>query len=244
MILRNTLVEGLDYIETFALVAKMVTACTLLSADATRKWEIHQMDVHNAFLHGDLQGEVYMKLPPDFSKRYEGKVCKLQKSLHGLKQAPPCWFTKLTGALNQCSFCQSYSNYSLFIYSSTSIFLCVLLYMDDQIITGNNFPALQKVKANLSTSFHMKNLGPLKYFLGIEVARSKKSIYLYQHKYVLDILFDDGFLGAKPLTFPIEHNHLLGKAKGSLLPNLESYQRLVGRLIYLTFTQPNLAYLV
>lgn len=97
VILRNTQVEGLNYTNTFALVAKMATFHTVLSVVAAGNWEIHQIDVHNPFLHGDLQDEVYMKFPIGFSKGHEGKVYKFQKSLYGLKQAPRCWFGKLTG---------------------------------------------------------------------------------------------------------------------------------------------------
>lgn len=88
VILGNNQVEGLDYKETFAPVAKMVTVRTVLSVAAAKKWEMHQMDVHNAFLHGDLAEEVYMKMPPGFRTSQSTKVCHLQKSLYGLRQAP------------------------------------------------------------------------------------------------------------------------------------------------------------
>lgn len=84
--------------------------------------------------------------------------------------------------------------------------------------------------------FHMKDLGSLKYFLGVEVAQSNEGIYLCQRKYVLDILSDSNFLGAKPLSFPMEQNHNLGKVKGSLVSQPNSYRHLMGRLIYLTIT--------
>lgn len=140
-LVRNTHVEGLDFLETFAPVAKIVTIRTLLYV-AARKWKVHKMDVHNAFLHRDLQEEVYIKLPPGFSHGNEGKVCCRQKSLYGLKQESRCWFAKLTSALKQRSFQLLYSDYSLFIYSVADIFLCVLVYVADFIIMGNNLHAL------------------------------------------------------------------------------------------------------
>lgn len=96
--------HGSDYIETFAPVAKMNTVRFLLALAAAQRWELHQMDVHNAFLHGDLEEEIYMKLPPGFQTDDPSKVCKLQKSLYGLKQAPRCWFAKLSKALLDFGF--------------------------------------------------------------------------------------------------------------------------------------------
>lgn len=122
--------KGWITMRLFAPVAKMVTIQILLSVVATRKQEIHQIDVQNAFVHGDLQEQVYMKLPPGFSKGQKGKVCRLQKSLYMHKQASHCWFAKLTSTLKQCSFCQS-CYYSLFTYSLGKIFICVLVCVDD-----------------------------------------------------------------------------------------------------------------
>ncbi|KAL4387508.1 hypothetical protein GQ457_09G027200 [Hibiscus cannabinus] len=129
LILGNNQVEGLDYNETFAPVAKMVTIRTFLSVAAAKNWELRQMDVHNAFLHGDLEEEVYMKLPPGFSSESSDMVCRLRKSLYGLKQAPRCWFAKLAGALKRYGFSQSYSDYSLFTLQRDSFQLNVLVLL-------------------------------------------------------------------------------------------------------------------
>lgn len=134
------------------------------------------MDVHNAFLHGDLHEEVHIKLPPSFSTGHEGKVCRPRKSLYGLKQALRLLFTKLTGALNSADFI-GLILIILYSYIFPASFFCVLVYVDDPIITRNDPPSLQKIKTQLRTYFHMKDLGLLKYFLQIKVTRTKQDIY-------------------------------------------------------------------
>ncbi|KAL2901568.1 Retrovirus-related Pol polyprotein from transposon RE1 [Bienertia sinuspersici] len=244
VILGNHQVEGIDYTETFAPVAKMVTVRTFLAVAAARRWELHQMDVHNAFLHGDLDEEVYMKPPPGFHTGQPGMVCKLRKSLYGLKQAPRCWFAKLASSLKSYGFQQSYSDYSLFTFNRDGVSLHVLVYVDDLIISGNSSTAINDFKVYLGECFHMKDLGKLQYFLGIEVARNSDGILLCQRKYALDIISETGLLGAKPAFFPMEQHHSLGRATGALLDDPGPYRRLVGRLIYLCFTRPDLTYAV
>ncbi|WKA11474.1 hypothetical protein VitviT2T_028969 [Vitis vinifera] len=244
VVLGNHQEAGIDYHETFSPVAKMTTVRAFLAIAASKNWELHQMDVHNAFLHGDLEEEVYMKLPPGFERSDPNLVCRLRKSLYRLKQAPRCWFAKLVMAIKGYGFLQSYSDYSLFTYTKGNVQINVLVYVDDLIISGNDSAALKTFKAYLSDCFKMKDLGVLKYFLGIEVARSSAGLFLCQRKYTLDIVSEAGLLGAKPCGFPIEHNHRLGLANGELLSNPESYRRLVGRLIYLAVTRPDLAYSV
>ncbi|KAH9681835.1 retrovirus-related pol polyprotein from transposon RE1 [Citrus sinensis] len=244
VILGNKQVEGIDYTETFAPVAKLVTVRTFLAVAAARNWELHQMDVHNAFLHGELNEEVYMRLPPGFTSNESGMVCRLRKSLYGLKQAPRCWFAKLAAALKTYGFAQLSSDYSLFTLHRDNIHLLVLVYVDDIIVSGNNNEAIRVFKMYLSDCFYMKDLGPLKYFLGIEVARNPTGIFLSQRKYVLDIISEAGLLGAKPAPFPLEPNHQLALAKGLYFSDPAKYRRLVGRFIYLSATRPELSYSV
>ncbi|XP_021804165.1 uncharacterized protein LOC110748497, partial [Prunus avium] len=112
------------------------------------------------------------------------------------------------------------------------------------IITGNDKHEISQLQDYLATEFEMKNLGELKYFLGIEVARSQKGIFLSQRKYVLDLLTDIGMLDCKPVDTPIVQNHYLGEHPDQVPTNKERYQRLVGRLIYLSYTRPDIAYAV
>jgi len=138
VILGNHQVEGVDYSKTFAPMAKMVTVRVLLAVAAAKNWEVQQMDGHNAFLHSDLNEEVYMKLPLGFQVATQGKVCRLRKSLYGLKQAPRCWFAKLLSALQNYSLQQSYSNYSLFTLQKGATKLNALVYVDNLINFGSH----------------------------------------------------------------------------------------------------------
>ncbi|CAL8115735.1 unnamed protein product [Prunus armeniaca] len=239
-----TQTEGLDYYETFAPVAKLVTVRCLLAVAAHRDWPLHQLDVQNAFLHGDLEEEVYMVPPPGMRRQGENLVCRLRKSLYGLKQASRQWFSKFTHAIQQAGFRQSKADYSLFTRINGPSITVVLIYVDDMIITGNDPAAIQHLKDFLHHTFRIKDLGLLKYFLGIEVARSKSGVSISQRKYVLDILDDVGYFGAKPVEFPMEQDLKLQPMVGDLLKDPTQYRRIVGRLIYLTITRPDISFSV
>uniref|UniRef100_A0A2N9F095 Reverse transcriptase Ty1/copia-type domain-containing protein n=1 Tax=Fagus sylvatica TaxID=28930 RepID=A0A2N9F095_FAGSY len=216
----------------------------LLAVAAAQQWIIHQLDVNNAFLHGDLDEEVYMTPPPGYCPKGETRVCRLRKSLYGLKQASRNWFFKLTTVLLDAGFTQSQADHSLFTLVSTSSITIVLVYVDDILVAGNDLSQIETFKHALSTNFKTKDLGPLKYFLGLEVARSPKGIFLNQRKYALDILNDSGQLGARTASFPMEQNLKLTNQDGALLSDPSTYRRLVGRLIYLTITRPDIVFAV
>jgi hypothetical protein len=239
-----TQIEGLDYHDTFAPVAKLATVRCVLAVAAARHWSLHQLDVHNAFLHGDLDEEVYMTLPPGFCKKGENRVCRLNKSLYGLKQASRNWFSKFSSVLIAAGFHQSPADHSLFTKSQGSSFTIVLVYVDDILVAGNNLDSIGKLKDFLAQKFRIKDLGTLKYFLALEVARSPTGIFLNQRKYAMDILNDSGHLGARPATFPMEQNLKLTNEEGTVLSDPSPYRRLVGRLIYLTITRPDIVYSV
>ncbi|CAM8937311.1 unnamed protein product [Rhodiola kirilowii] len=241
-----TQVEGLDYQDTFAPVAKMTSVRCLLAVAASRNWTIYQLDVNNAFLHGTLDEEVYMKLPPGFyhKEKSKGQVCRLLKSLYGLKQASRQWFAKFSESLLAFGFHRSLNDYSLFTLERGSDFILLLVYVDDVILTGTSQLLIDEIKSYIHQLFKIKDLGVLKYFLGLEVARSHDGIFLHQRKYALELLESSNLIDCKPVKTPMELKHRLSLSQAPLLDDPMVYRKLVGKLIYLTITRPDLAYAV
>ncbi|XP_059436891.1 uncharacterized mitochondrial protein AtMg00810-like [Corylus avellana] len=196
------------------------------------------------FLHGDLDEEVYMSMPPRFGTKGETKVCRLTKSLYGLKQTSRQWFSKFSTALIELDFTQSKADYSLFTRLKGSSFITLLVYVDDVAIAINDPQAVSFFITLLNDRFKLKDLGSLKYFLGLEITRSTEGLSVCQQKYALEILEDSGLLAAKPVKFPLEQNLKLSKDEGDLISDSTSYRRLVGMLLYLTITRPDLAFSV
>ena len=199
------------------------------------------MDVNHAFLHGDLHEEVYMCLPPGLPSKGE-LVCKLNKSLYGLKIASRQWYSKFSTTLLQHGFLQSKANYSLFTKQLGASFVALLVYVDDILIANNDPQSVANMKVVLDKQFKLKDMGNLKYFLGLEVARFEKGISLCQRKYVLEVINDVGMLGCKPVKTPIEVNLKLSKDEGKLLADAGMYRRLIGRLLFLTISRPYITY--
>lgn len=234
---------GIDYEETFAPVARMTTVRTLLAVASIQCWKLHQLDVKNAFLHGDLHEEIYMTPPPGLSRppRY---VCRLRKALYGLKQAPRAWFEKFRSTILQQGFFQSQHDSAMFVQSSSRGRVIILLYVDDMIITGDDLEGIDNIKQYLYIQFEMKDLGLLRYFLGIEVDYRSNGLFLSQVKYAFDILAHTGLTDNKTNDTPIELNLKLRPTDGTLLPDPTLYRQLVGSLNYLTITRPDISYAV
>jgi hypothetical protein len=236
--------ESLVYFEIFSHVAKLTTVHCLLALAAINNQHLHQLDVNNAFLHGELDEEIFMKLPPRFTPKGESQVCKLNKSLYGLKQASRQWFSKFSNTLLLHGFVQLKSNYSLFIKSKGSSFIALLVYVDDIVLASNDKQAIADLIVFLNNQFKLKDLGPLKIFLGIEIARTNKGISLYQRKFSLEVLNDARQLAAWLAKFSMKPNAKFSSTNDTLLEDPTSYRRLIGRLLYLTITRPNLTYSV
>ncbi|KAL1224683.1 Retrovirus-related Pol polyprotein from transposon RE1 [Cardamine amara subsp. amara] len=161
--------EGIDYLETYSPVVRTATIRLVLHVATIMQWDIKQMDVQNAFLHGDLTETVYMKQPAGFvDKSKPTHVCHLHKSLYGLKQSPRAWFDKFSNYLMEFGFVCSNRDPSLFIYTRNKDIILLLLYVDDMVITGNSSKTLSTLLQGMYQHFRMKDLGKFEYFLGIQ----------------------------------------------------------------------------
>lgn len=234
---------GIDYGETFAPVAKMTTVRTLIAVSAVRNWDIYQMDVKNAFLNGDLSETVYMRPPPGYSI-LPNMVCKLRKALYGLKQAPRAWFSKLKAVLQKAGYSQSHNDYSLFISNTSQGTVFALIYVDDILITGDNQQGIQHLKHILQKSFQMKDLGLASYFLGLEISRHSDGYFVSQRKYTQDLIEMAGLSDDKIVDTPLEMNVKYSRNDGSPISDPTLYRAIVGSLVYLTVTRPDIAHAV
>ncbi|GKD61464.1 ribonuclease H-like domain-containing protein, partial [Tanacetum coccineum] len=176
---------------------------------------------------------------------YDGEIERYKARL--VVKAPRKWNAKLTISLLENDFVQSKSDYSLFTKPVDNVFIALLVYVDDIIITGSSLAQIEKVTQFLKTKFMIKDLGKLKYFLGIEVLDTPSGVCLNQRKYYLELIDEFDLLAEKPSSLPMQPNISLTSEPNETDPLLENdteYQKLIGKLIYLTTTRPHIAYTV
>ncbi|XP_023735653.2 uncharacterized mitochondrial protein AtMg00810-like [Lactuca sativa] len=225
----------------------MVTVKSLLTLATQNSWPLIQLDVNNAFLNGDLDEEVYMQLPQGYTpsaihSANNTLVCKLHKSSYGLRQASRQWYSKFSSFLISQGFIQSKADYSLFYKGVGKNYVALLVYVDDIVLTGASISEINAIKESLSNTFKLKDLGKLQHFLGLEIARSAQGIFLSQRQYALKLLEDTDKLAAKPVQYPMEPACKTSNFEGLPLQDPASYRRLIGRLMYLTITRPDITY--
>ncbi|KAJ9552405.1 hypothetical protein OSB04_016450 [Centaurea solstitialis] len=239
-----TQLPGLDYTLTFSPVVKATTVRTVLSLAVMNNWDLHQLDVKNAFLNGHLSETVFMEQPPGYiDPRFPNHVCRLKKALYGLKQAPRAWFQRFSSFLTRLGFSCSRADPSLFIFHRGNHILYLLVYVDDIILTGNEPTLIKGLISRINQEFATKDLGKLNYFLGLEANYTDQGIFLSQSKYAHEILTRAKLIDAKPVSTPLAaHVQLVRDGVPFSDPTL--YRSLVGALQYLTITRPDLAYAV
>ena len=206
--------EGIDYVETFSPVVKMTTIRTLIAVAVKKGWQIHQLDVNNAFLHGDLHEEIYMKVPEGISASVPQAVCRLKKSLYGLKQASRQWYAKLTEVLYSRGCTHSSNDYSLFYKKTATSHTFLGVYVDDILFTGDNDAEITSLKTYLDLNFKIKDLGTARYFLGMEILPITGGLVLTQRKFAKELLVEFGDREATSVVCPLDYTHKLAADQG------------------------------
>ena len=247
--------KGIDFDEIFSPVVKMSSIRVVLGLAASLDLEIQQMDVKTAFLHGDLDKEIYMEQPEGFTvKGKEDYVCKLKKSLYGLKQAPRQWYKKFESVMGEQGYRKTTSDHCVFVQKfSDDDFVILLLYVDDILIVGRNVSRIDSLKKQLSKFFAMKDLGLVKRILGIRIERDRasKKLYMSQEQYIEKVLARFNMSKAKVVSSPLaSHFKLSSRHSPSTDKEKEDMRRVpyasaVGSLMYaMVCTRPDIAYAV
>ena len=230
---------------TFNPVVKPAIVRTMLSLALSHQWPVHQLYVKNAFLHGTLSETVYCVQPSGFEDpTHPDFVCQLNKSLYGLKQAPRAWYSRFATFLLSLGFVEAKSDTSLFIYRHGSDIAYLLLYVDDIVLTASSPGLLRRIISALQQEFSMKDLGKLHHFLGMHVQQCGDGLFLSQRQYMQDILDCARMAECKPCSTPVNTNPKVAAADGPPVADATDYRSLAGALQYLTFTRPDIAYVV
>ncbi|BBH05186.1 multidrug resistance-associated protein 9 [Prunus dulcis] len=234
---------GIDFNETFAPVARLDTVRTLIALAAQKRWKLFQLDVKSAFLNGVLQEEVYVDQPPGFVVQdKEDRVYRLKKALYGLKQAPRAWYEEINSYFTAAGFQKSPSEATLYVKAAESGILIVSLYVDDIIYTGSSEELVMSFKTEMMKRYEMTDLGLLHHFLGLGVIQAEPYIFLHQKKYARTLLDKFGLKDCKAVSTPLAMNEKLSKEDGSEQADEKVYRQIVGSLLYLTATRPDIMF--
>ena len=249
-------IVGIDYAETFAPVAKFTTIRLLLALSCENDWEIIGMAVKTAFLNSELEEQVYMEIPEGVSipaqsnqPQYPPRsVCRLLKSIYGLKQSPRASYGPIHDFFTSNNFIRSESDHSLFINYEKKVIL--LLYVDDLVLAAPSKDLIYWIRMKLHNEFEMTDLGDLCTFFGLEIERnrSRRTLHLSQRTYIIKILTEYGMLASNPTPTPADVHVRLQKSNTDFVASLvekQAYQSAVGSLMYVMLgTRPDISYAV
>jgi hypothetical protein len=223
--------HGIDFNEVFAPVARMESVHLVLAMAVHHGWPAHQMDVKSSFFNGDLNEEVYVTHPPGFiAEGHEQKVLKLHKALYGLCQAPNAWNAKLNTSFMELGFTRCRTEHGLYTRVRSNSRLVVGVYIDDLLIVGECMKEIDRFKDEMKQSFCMSDLGPLPYYLGIEVKQGRHGVELCQSAYAKKLLEKAGMAGCNGCVTPMEPKLKLSKRSTALAVDATQYRSIIGSL--------------
>jgi hypothetical protein len=238
-------VEGLDFGETYAPVARLESICILLAYATYHGFKLYQMDVKSAFLNGPIKEEVYVEQPPGFEdSEYPNHVYKLSKALYGLKQASRAWYECLRDFLITNGFKARKADPTLFTKTiAKDLFVCQI-YVDDIIFGSTNKSTCEEFSRIMIQKFEMYMMGELKYFLGFQIKQLHDGTFISQTKYIQDILRKFGMKDGKPIKTPMGTNGHLDLDTGSKSLDQKVYRSMIGSLLYLCASRPDIMHFV
>jgi hypothetical protein len=238
--------HGIDYAEVFALVAHLDTIRIILSIPAQHGWTVFQLDVKSAFLHGELNEDVFVAQPPGYEQKgYEHQVYKLKKALYSLKQAPRAWNSRIESYFLKEGFEKHPHEHTLFVRQMDGgKMLIVCLYVDDLIFTGNDAYMFSTFKHSMMTEFDMTDLGRMSYFLGLEVLQTSDGISISQQKHAQEVLARFNMSQCNAVHNLVDPGFKIMKDEGGVEVDSTIFKRIVGNLMYLTVTRPDMMYVI
>ncbi|KAG8497019.1 hypothetical protein CXB51_008248 [Gossypium anomalum] len=238
--------QGVDFFETFAPVARLDTIRLLFALAAQKQWKVHQLDVKSAFLNGFLKEEIFIEQPEGFEvSGEEHKVYRLKKALYGLKQASRAWYDRIDAYLSRLGFTKSISEPTLYVKKDEKeTLLIVSLYVDDLLVTGSKDELIEDFKKQMQDIFEMTDLVLKTYFLGMEVNQGEQGIFISQQAFALKVLSKFSMSKCKPVSTPVALGEKLSSTSEHNRVDERGYRSLVGCLLYLTATRPDILYAV
>ncbi|GKC06089.1 putative ribonuclease H-like domain-containing protein, partial [Tanacetum coccineum] len=237
--------EGIDYDEVFAPVARIEAIRLFLAFASFMGFIVYQMDVKSAFLYGTIDEEVYVSQPPGFvDPDHPNKVYKVVKALYGLHQAPRAWYATLSTFLEKHGYKRGTIDKTLFIKRDKKDIMLVQVYVDDIIFGSTNKSWCDEFEALMKSRFQMSSMGELTFFLGLQVKQNKGGIFISQDKYVAEILKKFDLVNVKAAITPMETKMPLTKDEEAFDVDVHLYRSMIGSLMYLTASRPDIMYAV
>ncbi|GKV39615.1 hypothetical protein SLEP1_g47362 [Rubroshorea leprosula] len=236
---------GIDFTETFAPIARHETIRLLLALAAHKGWSVFHLDVKSAFLNGKLEEEIFVeKLEGFVQDGAENKVYLLKKALNRLKQAPRAWNCKIYDHLLSLGFEKSLSEATLYVKKKNGVLVIVSIYVDDLLVIGNDEAALNRFKIDMLQTLDMNDLGKMTYFLGMEIDQSSKGIFICQRNYTGEILSKFAMSNCRPVSTPSVSGVKYQAIDGSANVDAGVYRSMIGSLLYLYATRPDIMHAV